>query len=684
MHNLFKQSLRRWLLSAGLALLLSLSIGFSVIGMTAWRVSEKQASALTDNYVTIAVAKEQNGNRWGTAGDGSRIEIEQITPDGSVEWTDGVWTFSPERIANTVVGAPGLKMVDHRCMLGAHVDGKRALASGTLDELEYNELYDRYRTSMCVLAVECTDVTVKPMSGDGERIDQQHFSAQMKILERISLLEDYQRQDQPEELEVYITRFSDREGNVPFEVGKTYLVLGFYEDVPIVEDVNEELSVERKRFVFEKRRGTEWTATYGKEYFPYLRFGINTNSSSKLSTSYYETIRTNSLEWPSPGIYPGEPIPVFGLDHFISEDLVNTEVPREGTFPFYAEYQGSVEDFLNSEEGRVWKEEIIPTCRRNHESATVILTDNTQSIYAFNTGDASILEGRDLTYQDHLSGSNSCLVSAAYAQYHGLKVGDTLTLDLYDPGYTVDDGRSLSALSNINLTAFTPFPLVEQTRLGVCKDYQIVGIYSGSKFASGTLNIQPNTIFIPKSSVPDPQRFEDHGTEMDSYILENGAVEEFEAYMQEQGMGDVFVYFDQNYEQAAQALNALRQNALRMLLISVAIFVLVAAVVLYLQIRRMSPVARGMRLLGVSRRRVWAELTGVMAFWTVLATAAGTAAGMGLYRSVTLRILSEHLVMDQTVVALTAVAELTVLVLAGVIAAAVVSGRNLMQARKGT
>ncbi len=96
-------------------------------------------------------------------------------------------------------------------------------------------------------------------------------------------------------------------------------------------------------------------------------------------------------------------------------------------------------------------------------------------------------------------------------------------------------------------------------------------------------------------------------------------------------MGDVFVYFDQNYEQAAQALNALRQNALRMLLISVAIFVLVAAVVLYLQIRRMSPVARGMRLLGVSRRRVWAELTGVMAFWTVLATAAGTAAGMGLY-----------------------------------------------------
>lgn len=678
MHNLFRQSLRRWLLSAGLALLLCLSIGFSVIGMTAWRVSEKQASALRDNYVTIAVAKEQDTNRYRIGG--ADNQIEQFTEDGSYMWSDGVWTFSPERIANTVAGAPGLKMVDHRCMLGAHVAGKRALASGTLDELDYNELYDRYRTNMCVLAVECTDVTV--IFHDGEKTDQQDFSAKVKVLEQIGLLEDYQ---QPEELEFYISSFSDREGNVPFEEGKTYLVLGFFEDIPITEGINEDLSVEQGRFVFEKRRDADWPDTRPtRREHSYLHFGIDVFGQDRVSISHYATLPVDNVDYDAPGIRPEDPILGFGLDFLVSEDWVQTRIPQEGDFPFYAEYQGSVEDFLNSEEGRVWKEEVIPMCRRNHESATVILTDNTQSIYAFNTGDASILEGRDLNYQDYLGGSNSCLVSAAYAQYHGLEVGDTLTLDLYDPGYAVGEGISQGAFAGVDLTAFTPFPLVEQTRLGVCKDYQIVGIYSGSKFASGTLNIQPNTIFIPKSSVPDPQRFEAHGTEMDSYILENGAVEEFEAYMQEQGMGDVFVYFDQNYEQAAQALNALRQNALRMLLISVAIFVLVAAVVLYLQIRRMSPVARGMRLLGVSRRRVWVELTGVMAFWTVLATAAGTAAGMALYHSVTLRILSEHLVMDQTVVALTAAAELTVLVLAEVIAAAVVSGRNLMQARKGT
>lgn len=293
MHNLFKQSLRRWLLSAGLALLLCLAIGFSVISMTAWRVSERQASALRDNYVTIAVAKEQDTNRYRIGG--ADNQIEQFTEDGSYMWSDGVWTFSPERIANTVAGAPGLKMVDHRCMLGAHVAGKRALASGTLDELDYNELYDRYRTNMCVLAVECTDVTV--IFHDGEKTDQQDFSAKVKVLEQISLLEDYQRPDQPEELEFYISSFSDREGNVPFEEGKTYLVLGFFEDIPITEGINEDLSVEQGRFVFEKRRDADWTATYGDEYFPYFRFGINAGDSSKRSTSYYVTLRTDNSDW---------------------------------------------------------------------------------------------------------------------------------------------------------------------------------------------------------------------------------------------------------------------------------------------------------------------------------------------------------------------------------------------------
>ena len=325
MHNLFKQSLRRWLLSAGLALLLCLSIGFSVIGMTAWRVSEKQASALEESYVTIAVAKEQSGDRWGIAGDGSRIEIEQITPDGSVEWSDGVWTFSPERIANTVAGAPGLQLVDHRCMLGAHVAGKRALASGTLDELEYNELYDRYRTSMCVLAVECTDVTVHP--NDGISIEQQLFSAKMKILERISLLEDYQRQDQPEELVIDFSRFSDGEGNVPFEEGKTYLVLGFYEDVPITEGINEDLSVEQGRFVFEKRRDADWPDTRPtRREHSYLHFGIDVFGQDRVSISHYATLPVDNVDYDAPGIRPEDPILGFGLDFLVSEDWVQTRM----------------------------------------------------------------------------------------------------------------------------------------------------------------------------------------------------------------------------------------------------------------------------------------------------------------------------------------------------------------------
>ena len=90
MHNLLKQSMRKGILSAALALLLCMAIGFSVIGVTAWRVSVKQANALTDGYVTIAVPREQKMDKWDLGG----------TPmdDGSIEWGDGSWYISPARM----------------------------------------------------------------------------------------------------------------------------------------------------------------------------------------------------------------------------------------------------------------------------------------------------------------------------------------------------------------------------------------------------------------------------------------------------------------------------------------------------------------------------------------------------------------------------------------------------------
>lgn len=667
MHNLMKQSMRKGILSAALALLLCMAIGFSVIGVTAWRVSVKQANALTDGYVTIAVPREQKMDKWDLGG----------TPmdDGSIEWGDGSWYISPARMAAVVADAPGLQSVDHRCLLGAHVDGKPSLSSGALDELGYNEIFDRYRNNLCVLAVECTDVSMDRSPGemkDGVMYwGSVHVRAHMKVLELVSLLDTYGNHARIKELDIS-TQMVQADGTAPFEKGKTYLIRGFFEDYPIAEVIDEEASNQETSISFIKKRITDW---HGISIHQSLRLGTSANDGILYHVSGYEDGK--------PGIYHGEGLPQFTLDTVLSDDLELYQIPQEGSLPWYTEFHGPLDAFLNSEEGKVWKEKIIPMCSINQESASVILTDNVQSLYCFNTGDASILDGRDFSFQDYSSGAPCCLVSAAYAQYHDLKVGDTLSLDFYNSGYGVEQGTALHDVRTTNGMTLTQFPLVEETRLGIRKDYEIIGIYSGPDFTFGVQSVQPNTIFVPKKSVPNASVYEDHGTELlNSYILKNGSAEEFEAYMERRNMGDLFLYFDQNYEEVARALQALRQNAFRMFIISVSVFALAASVFLYLQVRNMNPVARGMRLLGVSRKQVCRELIEVMIFWTVLAAVVGTVAGMGLYHRVTVRILSEHLVMDRLVVAVTAIAELLLLILAEAVAAIVLSGRNLMQFRK--
>lgn len=125
--------------------------------------------------------------------------------------------------------------------------------------------------------------------------------------------------------------------------------------------------------------------------------------------------RVSGYESGNPGIYPGEGLPQFTLDTVLNEELMFYQILLKGSLPLYTEYSGNLDTFLNSEEGKLWKEEIIPMCRINQESESVILTDIVQSLYCFNTGDVSILEGRDFTYQDYLSGYATCLISAAYA-----------------------------------------------------------------------------------------------------------------------------------------------------------------------------------------------------------------------------------------------------------------------------
>lgn len=103
--------------------------------------------------------------------------------------------------------------------------------------------------------------------------------------------------------------------------------------------------------------------------------------------------------------------------------------PAAGQLPWVCEYTGSVTDYLNSDAASTWREDIVPLCQLNYESAAVILTDRAESMYSFNTGDEALLSGRFFTGEEYTNGDDVCVISAAYAEQNGLRLGDMIQLD---------------------------------------------------------------------------------------------------------------------------------------------------------------------------------------------------------------------------------------------------------------
>lgn len=672
MHNLLKQSVRKGAVSVFLSLLLCFAVGFSVIGVTAWRFSANQALFIDAEYVTIAIPREQEMDKWTLGG----IPKE----DGSIEWGDGTWYISPSRMEAAAVNAPGLLAVDRRCLLGAMVSGTTALSSGALDILQYNEAFDRYCYDFCVLAVRCTEVSDLGSPGKVTESVAQYGSgdylAMFEIVDVVSRLSAY---DLPPESDTLLIAQDIRtqDGKIPFETGKTYLVRGFYTDYPIFETVDAEHPQDSSRYV-KKRYNPETaqeTDLHGIRAFRTLDL-IPANAS--FYTLPEDIQSAGSL------VNIGEGLANFTLNQAVSSEtayMMYRFLP-EKSLPLYAQYSGEWRDFLNTPEGKVWKDEIIPMAEANQRSAAVILTDNLESMYAFNTGEATILEGRGLTGTDY-AGANVCLVSAAYAEWNGLSVGDTLHLDFYDSGYAMEQGETRGVMDVLTGNTTTRFPLTEETRLGIEKDYEIVGIYTGPAFSFGVHSFHGDTIFVPKASVPNARQYEDTGLELlNSYILKNGSSEEFEAYMEQQNMGGLFLYYDQYYGDTAEALQALLENALRLFAVSCLIFVTAAVVSLYLRFRVMLPVAKGMRLLGISGREIRREALVTMLLWTLGAVILGLVAGAALCNTVTHNVLSENIAFDASAAAVCVGVECGLLLLAESVLAWFLSCCPLMRSKK--
>lgn len=527
--------------------------------------------------------------------------------------------------------APQITTVDRRCLLSAHIAGSRSLSSSSIDPSEYNTAFDGECYSLAVFALRCSGIREQPTEG------MFLYDATFSVEEIICLSDAYNTFPKPDSVHIY-SDVRESNGAVPFEKGKTYLVFGQYQDHRVVRSAD----------------GYDQVKNENRYIVPF----------PEINSNFYG--EPSSLEL---GSYNG-------LDYHF---------PAAGQLPWVCEYTGSVTDYLNSDAASTWREDIVPLCQLNYESAAVILTDRAESMYSFNTGDEALLSGRFFTGEEYTNGDDVCVISAAYAEQNGLQLGDMIQLDYYDSGFGEYNN---GATANSMLAAEDPGPYRQRyymsldDAIGVCKNYTVIGIYTGARFAFGAYQLNADTILVPKASVPNAQNYETRANSLlNTFVLKNGSAKEFEKYMEQQNLAGQFLYFDQDFSSMQESLDALETNAMRLMMVGIGVFLLTSALFLFLNFRRMNLTIRGVRLLGRSSKAVFREIIMALIPLETLAVLFGTCAAIALFDVVTRNLLSSALTLRPEAMAVSAVTAFVFLMVSTMISTAIFANRKLMKAK---
>ena len=221
-------------------------------------------------------------------------------------------------------------------------------------------------------------------------------------------------------------------------------------------------------------------------------------------------------------------------------------------------------------------------------------------------------------------------------------------------------------------------------RIGLKKKYTVVGIYTSPEFSDGSYNFTADTVFVPKKSVPDAEKYEKHDVPyLNSIVIKNGQLWEFEKYMEEQGVGGYHLYYEMGYKDAEPTVTALVANSTRVIAIAMSLLVLVAAVGIYLTISRMKPAIRSERLVGVKRGTVWCGISGVFSAVIGISVALGALLGALLYGNITKAIFETSVELNLPALIACAAGEFILLTAAAMLAAVPAASPNLMNSGRG-
>ncbi len=234
------------------------------------------------------------------------------------------------------------------------------------------------------------------------------------------------------------------------------------------------------------------------------------------------------------------------------EGLTEADYRERYTTPTIAKLEGTVEEFLTSEEGMLWRKKLENMAVNNHVFPIVGVQDLSW-IAEFARNDAEIIQGRSFSPEELESGAKVCVISNILAEQNHLQVGDSICANFFN--YDHHAPYQSFVEDNTNLTRPTAYFYSDNTPFVIEDVYTIVGIYEQDRVWRTILNysFSPNTIFVPETSVVAEMAY---GTQGFFYtlILRNGTKDEMESLEEQQGFSGFFSYDDQGYADVSDGL----------------------------------------------------------------------------------------------------------------------------------
>lgn len=552
MNILIKIFLRKKIVSLFLVFIVLTSSYLLLLGIQYFLYTNITIKEIDNNYCTIGLL---SGNK----------EISDISFDSKGNMIllteNGEKYYEGKELLDLAKKSKFYKENDSRLILSAYIEGSQGLSSGAVNPLDYSFRMDLCTYNFSVLAVECISVeSLSMVSPYDNQLNENQYSAKFKLIDVVSRKKSYNLPPSEDiiELDKNYSLYTD-EGKIPFEPGKKYLIRGFYKDYDVEEQINTEYNIDENGLTYIWKRQTEE---------PY---GIN-GSPRKLclNVNYLAPKRFSSKE---NSYFTDIIMPEFAIEVKTSNQEIFFLVPENISWPYFAEYSGNLNDFLNSKEGKVWKEEIIPTCQKNHSFAPIMLSNDINTIYGFHSGNNYIYDGRTISEDEYVNGAKVCIVSSDYAELNNYKVGDKISIEIHNSGYERTEAIRQGVFSGTAIKTFVYFPITDSTKIFEKMEFTIVGTYAGASLPLDEYSFYHNIIFIPKNSIDcNTLYFDTDDKLLNSIVIENGSIDEFEKYLNENGAGGYFNYFDQGYSAAIESISKIKNISTILIYLSSSIF----------------------------------------------------------------------------------------------------------------